>query len=46
MQSHTSKKTLLRSFIAHYKYNGRRGFEPKTGLNPFLKTALNVFLYA
>ena len=22
---------------------GRRGIEPKTGLNPFLKTALNVF---
>ena len=22
---------------------GRRGIEPKTGFNPFLKTALNVF---
>ena len=22
---------------------GRRGIEPKTGLNPFLKTALNFF---
>ena len=22
---------------------GRRGIEPKTGLNPFLKTVLNLF---
>ena len=27
----------------HGYFLGRRGIEPKTGLNPFLKTALNVF---
>ena len=25
------------------KLNGRRGIEPNTGLNPFLKIAFNVF---
>ena len=27
----------------NYHHFGRRGIEPKTGLNPFLKTVLNVF---
>ena len=31
--------TILQTFFS------RRGIEPKTGLNSFLKTALNVYLY-
>ena len=31
------------SWYMFYTIQGRRGIEPKTGLNPFLKTALNVF---
>ena len=32
-------------FCSHdcHLYEGRRGIEPKTGLNPFLKYLLNVF---
>ena len=42
-----SESKLLHVFCSMFnvytKKDGRRGIEPKTGLNPFVKTALNVF---
>ena len=37
------KKTLQNPYKSLPLCSGRRGIEPKTGLNPFLKTALNFF---
>ena len=42
-----TRQTRTKSDTKISKYNiilcnGRRGIEPKTGLNPFLKTALNI----
>ena len=44
--SSTTPNIIQEAFNRYYLsdiISGRRGIEPKTGLNPFLKTALNVF---